>query len=143
MLPGGTVLSVWSAPLVTASLSFHGYSSPIGDPAKHEQTYDLEAAEIDGPWPPVGGEGTPHGDVLPLLTAFDDQLAILLPGERIDLRFTAPPPLEKGLTRTWFLTVSGWAKETSFHGRTGTTIGPLPYRGMTDYPPVGAGTTPR
>ena len=43
-------------------------------------------------------------------------------------------PVEKV---TYFLKVSGWAKESNFHNSTGRYIEPLPFHGMKSYPAVG------
>ena len=70
-----------------------------------------------------------------LLTEHDDEVVVLVAGDRTVLEFSAPPDPELGRTRTYFLRVSGWAKEGSFHNATGRFIEPLPYRGMESYPP--------
>ena len=65
----------------------------------------------------------------------DDQVTILVSGDAVDLAFTAPKPLPDGWTRTYFLRVTGWAKEANFHNRTGPWIAPLPHARMKRYPP--------
>ena len=59
-------------------------------------------------------------------------------GDGLEIRFDAPSPPPVDFRRTYFLRVTGWAKEGSFHNRTGGSIEPLPFRGMDRYPPASA-----
>jgi tetratricopeptide (TPR) repeat protein len=133
-LTDGRPLRRRPAPLQSATLGFHGFSPPIGDRAQHGQSYDFASAAPDDAFPRATGFATRYGDVLPLLTAHDDRLAILVAGDAVALTFQAPPAPPPATTRTWFLRVSGWAKESGFHNQTGRDIAPLPYRSMTRYP---------
>jgi hypothetical protein len=118
-----------------AELGVHGYSRMVGDRPRHEQTYIFAEAAPDDDFPPAYGRATRYGDVLPLLTRHDDELVVLVAGDKVELEFDAPGPLAEGRARTYFLRTSGWAKEGSFHNRTGRWIEPLPFRTMSTYPP--------
>lgn len=134
-LPDGRTLRRVAAPLAAAKLGFHGFSAVRGDRASHGQTYDFAAAAPDDAFPRAAGLSTRYGDVRPLLTEHDDRLVVLVAGDAVALTFDAPSPPSAGSARTWFLRVTGWAKESGFHNRTGRDIAPLPFRGMTRYPP--------
>ncbi len=119
-----------------ALLGYHGYSSMRGDRAGHEQDFDFGAAGPEDCFVPATGMATRYGDVLELIRAHDDLLAVLVAGDKVTIRFASPPAPGPGLRRTFFLRVSGWAKEANFHNRTGRTIEPLPLRDMRHYPPA-------
>ena len=134
-LEDGRTLVYGTHPVRHARLRFHGFSKVSGDRARHEQTYTYEAAAPDDSFPPAVGRATRYGEVTSLLEAHDDLLVVLVAGDGVEVDFAAPPALESGTRRTYFLRVSGWAKEGSFHNRTGRAIEPLPHRGMSRYPP--------
>ncbi len=121
--------------LEQATLEFHGFSRTEGNVARHEQTYAFEESAPDDWLPRARGIATRYGRVEELLDAHDDRLVVLVAGDRVRLDFKAPPEPATGLRRTWFLRLSGWAKEGSFHNRTGRWILPLPYCAMKSYPP--------
>ena len=123
-----------SASPSSAQLLFHGFSAVSGDTARHEQTYDFNSPEPDDSFDRAVGMATRLGDVNPLLQHHDDQLVVLIAGDRCDLTFDVPD-IKPGFRRTYFLKITGWAKEGSFHNKTGRTIAPLPFRSMKTYPP--------
>jgi hypothetical protein len=105
-----------------------------GDAARHEQTYDFSSTAPDDSFDRAIGMATRLGDVNPLLQLHDDQLVVLVAGDRVDMTFSVPD-ISQGQRRTYFLRITGWAKEGSFHNKTGRTIAPLPFRAMKTYPP--------
>lgn len=115
-------------------LRFHGFSSVSGDSARHEQTYDFSSTGPDDSFDRAIGMATRLGDVNRLLQLHDDQLVVLVAGDRVDMTFSVPE-IPQGQRRTYFLKITGWAKEGSFHNKTGRTIAPLPFRAMRTYPP--------
>jgi len=119
-----------------ATLGFHGLSRVDGDRARHEQTYVHADAAPDGTYAPAVGLATRYGDVRELLESHDDRLVVLVTGDRVEIELDAPPPPGEGASRTYFLRVSGWAKEASYHNRSGRWIAPLPLRAMATYPPT-------
>jgi len=121
--------------LRSASLGFHGFSSTTGSRARHEQSYNFEAAQPDDAFAPATGHATRYGDVTPLLHEHDDFLVVLVSGDKVEVEFEPPPAPSAGMRRTYLLHVSGWAKEGTFHNLTGSSIGPLPCRSMSRYPP--------
>ncbi|MFQ5654981.1 MAG: hypothetical protein ACE5GW_09650, partial [Planctomycetota bacterium] len=112
-----------------------GDSAVEGSAALHEQIYDDRRASPDDSFPRPTGAATRYGEVTALVQFHDDLLVVLVPGDRVVVDFPAPAAPAEGASRTYFLRVTGWAKEASYHNRTGGTIEPLPFRAMSRYPP--------
>ncbi|MEM7262324.1 MAG: FG-GAP-like repeat-containing protein [Planctomycetota bacterium] len=116
-------------------LAWRGYSAIVGDDELHEHGYDFESASAWRTFQIPEGLATRFGDVAELTTTPDDKLVVMAPGDVLWLEFDAGEELKKGEAETYFLLVTGWAKENSFHNSTGRKIGPLPFRSMSEYPP--------
>lgn len=72
---------------------------------------------------------TDLGDCTPLVGQIDDAVAVIGPGEEIQLQFQGVlPPLEAGKTRTFVLEVNGWCKDMDLFTGTGATLAPPPAR---------------
>ncbi len=137
-LASGDALRVKKLAPRSAQLGFHGYSRIVGDKSLHEQTYDWNAAAPDDWLAPTIGCATRYGDVEPLLREHDDRLVVLVSGDRVEIELAAPTPPRAGRRYTYFLRVSGWAKEAGYHNATGGSVEPLPLRAMKRYPPDAA-----
>jgi hypothetical protein len=120
--------------LLGAELGYHGFSRRVGDVARHEQTYDFAAPSPLRDFPSPAGLATRHGDARELVGAMDDRLAVLVPGDALHLEFAAGRPPRADEEVTYFLKLTGWAKENGFHNTTGRTVEPLPFHGMARYP---------
>jgi tetratricopeptide (TPR) repeat protein len=125
-----------AVPLTKASLDFHGYPRQIEDQPPGNVKYVYEQVSRTGPYARQAGEYTRYGDVLPLLDAFDDKLAVFGSGEEVQLEFDQSklPPLPKGWTRDYFFQANGYEKDMDFYAADGNTVEPLPFRGMGSYP---------
>ena len=121
-------------PLVSARLGHHGYSRAVGDFELHEQTYDFDGAGPFRRFRPPSGNATRFGDVAALVAEPDSLVVVIAPGDGLRLEFEPGPPAAPEEEVTYFLQVTGWAKESSFHNPTGRTIAPLPVHGR-PYPP--------
>jgi hypothetical protein len=90
------------------------------------------------------GHLTRLGDVTELLTAADDRFVLCGPGDEITVRFDATrlPPLQDGWERSFVLRTWGYCKDTSPTPVSGGRVGPLPFRGMPNYPDFGGATPP-
>jgi hypothetical protein len=71
-----------------------------------------------------------------LLRNVDDQLVIMGSGDEVRLQFPmaalqAPPA---GMTRDFLLKVDGWAKDRDPNTAFSSTVQPLPFHGMSQYP---------
>ncbi|MEE2886633.1 MAG: VCBS repeat-containing protein, partial [Planctomycetota bacterium] len=130
-----------SAKLHSAVLYHHGYSEYLGNPGSHEQGYDFDRAAPDDRYPRAVGMVNEYGDVRSLLGEHDDQLVVLVAGDAVKIEFVAPS-VQVGMVRTWFLKITGWAKEGSFHNFTGQRVTPLPFKAMSAYPPPAGESTP-
>ena len=125
-----------SIPLVHADLEFHGYPLKIeGKPAGNVQ-YIYEKVSATGPYTRPAGTYTRYGDVLPLLTATDDKLAVFGSGDEVSLDFDPShlPALPKGWVRDYFFAANGYEKDMDFYAAEGNYVAPLPFLSMGEYP---------
>jgi tetratricopeptide (TPR) repeat protein len=123
-------------PLVRADLEFHGYPLKIeGKPAGNVQ-YIYEKVSATGPYTRPSGTYTRYGDVLPLLTATDDKLAVFGSGDEVRLDFDPSqlPPLPQGWVRDYFFAANGYEKDMDFYAAEGNFVAPLPFLSMGEYP---------
>jgi tetratricopeptide (TPR) repeat protein len=119
-----------------ANLGFHGYPRQTeGIPAGNVQ-YVYEDVSSTGPYARQAGTYTRYGDVLPLLTGFDDRFAVFGSGEEVALEFdpSSLPPVRSGWTRDYFFLANGYEKDMDFYAAEGATVDPLPFRSMNTYP---------
>ncbi len=123
-------------PLWQATLDYHGYPRQIEDQPPGNVKYVYEQVSRTGPYARQAGEYTRYGDVLPLLTNFDDKLVVFGSGEEVQLEFNPSklPPLPKGWTRDYFFNAKGYEKDMDFYAADGNTVEPLPFRRMGTYP---------
>jgi tetratricopeptide (TPR) repeat protein len=123
-------------PLVRADLGFHGFPLKIeGTPPGNVQ-YIYEKTSATGPYTRPMGTYTRYGDVLPLLTALDDQLVVFGSGDEVRLDFDPSklPALPQGWVRDYFFAAFGYEKDMDFYAAEGNFVAPLPFLKMGDYP---------
>lgn len=138
VLPSGETLVYHTARVKRATLSNRGISSVVGNRRLHEETYDYGRTGPCATFDRAVGLATRYGDVTGLLDRPDDRVAVLTTGDGMEIEFEVSTPTE---SRTYFLKVTGWAKENGYHVKHGQTIEPLPFRDMSEYPPP-AGEAP-
>ncbi|MGE3166494.1 MAG: FG-GAP-like repeat-containing protein [Planctomycetota bacterium] len=131
-IPSGDDLHYHTAPVERATLAGRGVSRVIGNRERHEETYDFADAGPCWIFDRAVGVATRFGDVTDLTRAPDDRLVVLATGDCVEVEFAVPPMSE---ARTYFLKVTGWAKENGYHVQHGATIEPLPFHAMSQYPP--------
>jgi len=122
--------------LVSAEVTFHGFSRRVKNGPQRPETYDYRDASSAMRWPPLRGPLTRAGDCLELLRTWDDSMVVISGGDEIQLRFLVPngePP--EGWTRDFVLHSVGWDKDADLNTLAGQQIGPLPFKGMQQYPP--------
>ena len=122
--------------LLRADLEFHGYPYKIeGNPPGNVQ-YIYEKVSATGPYTRPFGTYTRYGDVLPLLTATDDKLAVFGSGDEVRLDFdpSSLPPLPQGWVRDYFFAANGYEKDMDFYAADGNYVAPLPFLSMGEYP---------
>ena len=125
-----------TVPLVRADLGFHGFPLKIeGTPPGNVQ-YIYQKASPTGPYTRPAGTYTRYGDVLPLLTALDDQLVVFGSGDEVRLDFDPSqlPALPQGWVRDYFFAANGYEKDMDFYAAEGDFVAPLPFLKMGDYP---------
>ena len=79
-----------------------------------------------------------------LVSKVDDQFVLLATGDELCLTFDAStlPPLRKGFTRTFLLDSHGYCKSMDPLAASPRAVEPLPFRGMSSYPPAENETPP-
>jgi tetratricopeptide (TPR) repeat protein len=122
--------------LARADLRFHGFPLKIEDQPPGNVKYIYENASATGPYTRPAGAYTRYGDVLPLLSSFDDRLVVFGSGDEVALDFDPGklPALPKGWTRDYFFVANGYEKDMDFYAAGGHTVDPLPFRSMGTYP---------
>lgn len=125
-----------SVPLVRAELDHHGYPLKIEGTPPGNVNYMYEQASATGPYTRPMGTYTRYGDVLPLLTATDDKLAVFGSGDEVRLDFDPSnlPALPSGWVRDYFFAANGYEKDMDFYAADGNYVAPLPFLSMGDYP---------
>jgi Tfp pilus assembly protein PilF len=126
-------------PLARADLSFHGFPRKIEDQPPGNVKYIYEEVSVTGPYTRPAGAYTRYGDVQPLITSFDDRLAIFGSGDQVALDFDPRvlPALPQGWTRDYFFVANGYEKDMDFYAYRGDSVAPLPFRAMKSYPYAG------
>jgi tetratricopeptide (TPR) repeat protein len=123
-------------PLIRADLEFHGYPYKIEGLPPGNVHYIYEKTSSTGPYTRPQGTYTRYGDVLPLLTAVDDKLAVFGSGDEVRLDFDPSnlPALPKGWVRDYFFAANGYEKDMDFYAAEGNYVAPLPFLSMGEYP---------
>jgi tetratricopeptide (TPR) repeat protein len=128
--------SVALVPLLHADLEFHGYPYKIEGTPPGNVHYIYEKTSATGPYTRPQGTYTRYGDVLPLLTATDDKLAVFGSGDEVRLDFDPSnlPALPSGWVRDYFFAANGYEKDMDFYAAEGNYVAPLPFLSMGEYP---------
>jgi tetratricopeptide (TPR) repeat protein len=123
-------------PLVRADLGFHGFPLKIEGTPPGNVEYIYEKVSATGPYTRPAGTYTRYGDVLPLLTALDDQSVVFGSGDEVRLDFDPSklPALPQGWVCDYFFAAYGYEKDMDFYAAEGDFVAPLPFLKMTDYP---------
>jgi len=124
-----------TARLVAADLHQRGFSRRRRGLHNGPDSYDHGDVTTDPAWPPMAGNFTRFGDVTELLLASDNRLVVLGAGDEMTLRFKELPPPPAGWKRDFLLYNVGWDKDANLNTVLGHHVDPLPYRGMSRYPP--------
>jgi hypothetical protein len=119
-----------------ASLYARGCVQEFSPDGKLPTVYDfnrLEPVMVNR----LAGRMTRHGDVTELLRKADDCFVIFGAGDELEVSFDASqlPPLPEGWKRSYVLRTWGYCKDTGPFTAANDTIGPLPFRAMSNYPP--------
>jgi len=128
--------SLTNVPLLKADLEFHGYPYKIEGLPPGNVHYIYAKTSATGPYTRPQGTYTRYGDVLPLLTATDDKLAVFGSGDEVRLDFdpSSLPALPPGWVRDYFFAANGYEKDMDFYAADGNYVAPLPFLSMGEYP---------
>ena len=135
-LATGNLTHISAIPMVRADLDFHGYPFKIEGLPPGNVRYVYEKTSSTGPYTRPQGTYTRYGDVLPLLTATDDKLAVFGSGDEVRLDFDPShlPALPRGWVRDYFFAANGYEKDMDFYAAEGNYVAPLPFLSMGEYP---------
>lgn len=127
-LTDDAAVAVTALPLRSAMLGGHGIDS-----VTPEDVYEYVYGESNGDRAYFTGYFTRYGGVQPLLDDVDDRFVIFGGGDEIVARFEpAAEPPAAGTKRYYVLYSHGYYKGTT--DGTQSTVGPLPFAGMSTYP---------
>jgi len=118
-----------------ADLSYRGFSRRLPRQPLGPELFGHAETTRAPLWPPMQGQFTRYGNVLPLLTENDDQMAILGSGDALLVEFPVPlADVPEGWTRDFILHTVGWDKDADLNTVYGQSVDPLPFQTMTSYP---------
>ncbi len=124
--------------LIDADLHYRGFSIFASDPEHvNPDSFDYEQVMMAAPWNPLRGHYTRYGSVEDLLARPDDKLVVMATGDEMTVEFSpsALPAVKPGWKRDFFLDLRGYAKDGEPNTAFAWTVEPLPYSGMSNYPP--------
>jgi hypothetical protein len=122
-------------PVARALLGYRGYMREVSPDGRLPLLYDYEYVD-PAPLARLEGNLTRYGDVAKLLRNDDDQLCLVGPGDEVRLEFDAQslPTLPQGWTRSYVLRSIGYCKDADPFTATSDHVGPLPWKGMPEFP---------
>lgn len=128
--PRATCLEVHQATLAAGRIPAE--HSPDGRLPKLYDHHRADNVSLVG----QSGRMTRFGDVTELLHQRDDRFVIFGPGDDLTARFDAAslPPLPPGWKRSFVLRTAGYCKDTALSTAHGSTVEPLPFAAMRNYP---------
>ena len=119
-----------------ARLQWKGFPKYYSPDGKEPLEYDYYQALPEALWDDQPGYYTRYGDVRELLMQTDDKFVIAGHGDEVALEFAADsvPELPAGWTRDFLLFVDGFVKEKDPYTAFSSTVAPLPFHEMSNYP---------
>ncbi|MDP3003854.1 MAG: FG-GAP-like repeat-containing protein [Bacteroidales bacterium] len=130
---------------VSADLHYRGFSRSFRKGGRYgPHWFDYSEVDKNTKWRDLSGNYTRYGNVLPLLTESDNKYIISNAGDETSIEFDAKglPELKKGWGRDFLIHSVGWVKDGDINTAHGNTVLPLPFHGMTSYPPSEKDTYP-
>ncbi len=123
--------------LTSAEVAYHGFSQRIAGGPRQPESYDYQQASLAALWPPLRGELSRLGDCVDAVGHWDDSMVVISSGDEIRFRFSVPEAeVPEGWRRDFVLHCVGWDKDADLNTLAGQTTTPLPFRGMSAYPPT-------
>jgi hypothetical protein len=142
---GAPIISTVMNP-VSADLHYRGFSRSFRKGGRYgPHWFDYSDVDKDKKWRDLSGNYTRYGDVLPLLIESDNKYIISNAGDETSIEFNAKglPELEKDWRRDFLIHSVGWVKDGDINTAFGNTVLPLPFHGMTSYPPAEKDSYPK
>ena len=121
-----------------AQLLQAGFATAFRPDGHKPDLFDHENMMPFSPWAMACfGRHTSYGDIRPLLLATDDMYAIMAPGDEavIDFAASRAPALPEGWVRDFIFYTDGFMKDIRHRVAYACWVEPLPFHGMTAYPP--------
>lgn len=140
-----TPLAVTSLEPASAKLWERGFSEPVPLLGEHAlDWFDWDRLSPFPRWNQHPGLYTRLGDVLPLVGEIDDRFVVMGAGDALEITFDARalPPLAPGHVRDFLLFLDGWAKDRDPNTLCAESVEPLPFHGMSGYPPTAGESFP-
>ncbi|MEZ6115791.1 MAG: FG-GAP-like repeat-containing protein [Pirellulaceae bacterium] len=131
--PDGVVRT--SLPLRSAVVAENGFAKRTTLPQRRP-FYDYSQRSPLWDTRHLTGLYTAFGQSLPLVEQADSALAIIGPGEEIQLQFDAAAPPPTGSKRYYLLEFAGWCKDKDLYTKDGDTLAPLPRQTSTSSDPI-------
>lgn len=131
---------------VSADLHYRGFSGSYRKGGRYgPHWFEYSYVTNETKWRDLTGNYTRYGNVLPLLTASDNKYIISNAGDETSIGFDASglPELKKGWKRDFLINSVGWVKDGDINTALGSTVLPLPFHGMTSYPPSANDSYPK
>ena len=144
-LSNASVISTMINP-VSADLHYRGFSRSYKRGGRYgPHWFDYSDVDKDNKWRDLSGQYTRYGNVLPLLTESDNKYIISNAGDETSIEFDAKglPELKKGWRRDFLIHSVGWVKDGDINTAYGNTVLPLPFHGMSSYPPAEKDSYPK
>ncbi|MEO8188759.1 MAG: FG-GAP-like repeat-containing protein [Acidobacteriota bacterium] len=122
------------APLLSADLSFRGYSRMTRETPDGPQVFVHDDVDTAPRWADMSGMYTRFGRVDELLSEADDRYVVMKGGDAVRLEFDARalPSVPAGWVRDWLIVLDGWDKDADKNTVAAQTVEPLPFHGMDD-----------
>jgi tetratricopeptide (TPR) repeat protein len=124
--------------LVSADLHYRGFSRSFRKGGRYgPHWFDYSETDTEPRWRDLPGNYTRFGEVSPLLTESDNKYIISNAGDETSVKFDSKglPELKDGWKRDFLINSVGWVKDGDLNTAYGYCVLPLPFHGMTSYPP--------
>ncbi len=135
--PGSEQVKITRLTPMAADLHYRGFSRMYRKGGRYgPYWFAYDDVSKESPWRRIEGAFTRFGDVLPLLRQPDDKYVIMGPGDEMTVQFDASSDrtLPPGWTRDFLLYTDGWIKDSDLNTAFGTSVGPLPFHQIKQYP---------
>ncbi len=121
-----------------ADIHYRGFSRTYRKGGRYgPHWFDYYDVDENVKWRDLTGNYTRYGDVVPLLQESDNKYIISNAGDETSITFNTDklPELQEGWKRDFLIRSVGWVKDGDINTAMGNTVMPLPFHGMSSYPP--------